>query len=293
MIEVNNDPIKFGKSIWLVVIIVIFCVVIFCIIISNQFASQSLNDTELSIYKEGTISRSFNYTLNGKDDVITIDLYTTIYNKLFKQSPLMCKRSIRDNSPCTKLEMQQYYLEYINDPIQSAYLKSLVNSIKSKTSDSDDQVRIAISVVQNIPYGTINASKPNYPYEVLYNNIGMCEGKSLLLAYLIKELGYGVVIFDFKSENHMAIGIRSPDQYSYKNSGYAFIETDSPSIITDSQKDYVGFDKIKSNPQIFQVNVGKMFNSVSEDYNKFVVYNYTRNIIKFFELTNILYNIKL
>jgi len=293
LIEVNNDPIKFGKSIWLVVIIVIFCVVIFCIIISNQFASQSLNDTELSIYKEGTISRSFNYTLNGKDDVITIDLYTTIYNKLFKQSPLMCKRSIRDNSPCTKLEMQQYYLEYINDPIQSAYLKSLVNSIKSKTSDSDDQVRIAISVVQNIPYGTINASKPNYPYEVLYNNIGMCEGKSLLLAYLIKELGYGVVIFDFKSENHMAIGIRSPDQYSYKNSGYAFIETDSPSIITDSQKDYVGFDKIKSNPQIFQVNVGKMFNSVSEDYNKFVVYNYTRNIIKFFELTNILYNIKL
>jgi hypothetical protein len=293
LIEVDNDPIKFGKSIWLVVIIFIFCVSVSCIIILNQPISQSPNDTELSIYKEGLIQRSFNYTLNGNDGIINVDLYTTVYNKLFKQSPLMCKRSIRDNSPCTKLEMQQYYLEYINDPIQSAYLKSFVNSIKSKTSDSDDQVRIAISVVQNIPYGTINASKANYPYEVLYNNIGMCEGKSLLLAHLIKELGYGVVIFDFKSENHMAIGIRSPDQYSYKNSGYAFIETDSPSIITDSQKDYVGFDKIKSNPQIFQVNVGKMFDSVSEDYNKFVVYNYTRNIVKFFTLTNILYNIKL
>jgi len=37
---------------------------------------------------------------------------------------------------------------------------------------------------------------------VLYEDKGVCGEKSLLLAYLLRELGYGVVLFEFKPENH-------------------------------------------------------------------------------------------
>jgi hypothetical protein len=90
--------------------------------------------------------------------------------------------------------------------------------------------------------------------------------KSLLLAYLLRELGYGVVLFEFKSENHMAVGIKSPSQYSYRNSGYAFIEPTAPTIITDSQGDYVGAGKLTSTPQIFQISDGNSMTSISEEY---------------------------
>ncbi len=226
----------------------------------------------------GLISKSFNYVLRGKSGSIDVNLYSGIYNEILAQpSPVWCTRYNSDPTPCTSEETRQYNLKYLDNPIPKKYLDELVSSIKSKTSNNDDRARIAINLVQQIPYDYSRLYSTNFrgrsPYEVLYENKGVCGEKSKLLAYLLRELGYGVVLFEFSSENHMAVGIKSPVQYSYKNSGYAFIESTSPTIPTDSEGDYVGAGKLTSTPQIIQVSDGSSFSSISEEYQDSIAFN--------------------
>ena len=254
---------------------------------TNPQTSDTKNSQPLAIvqsiipqtnYETGLISKSYGYAVRGKSDSISVNLYSGVYNKISSEgTPPSCVRYNHDTSPCTSDEIQQSYLKFIDDQYQKKDLDNLINSIKAKTSIKDDQARIAISLVQNIPYDysklyTVSTDM-RYPYEVLYDNTGICAEKSVLLAYLLRGLGYGVVLFEFKAENHMAVGIKSPSQYSYLNSGYAFIESTSPTIITDSQGNYVGAGKLTSTPQIFQISEGNSMTSISEEYQDSISYN--------------------
>ena len=246
-----------------------------------QYAPVSVTETPKSIFSPiaiptknldtGLTSKSFPYLLRGKSGSINVNLYSGVYTEILSQpSPVWCTRYNSDSSPCTSEETRQYNLKYLDNPTPKKYLDELVTSIKSKTSNNDDQARIAINLVQQIPYDYSGlystSSRERSPYEVLYDNKGVCGEKSKLLAYLLRELGYGVVLFEFSSENHMAVGIKSPVQYSYKNSGYAFIESTSPAIPTDSEGNYVGAGKLTSTPQIIKISDGSSFSSISEEY---------------------------
>lgn len=48
-----------------------------------------------------------------------------------------------------------------------------------------------------------------------------------------------MALLDFDAEKHTAVGIRSAQEYAYKNTGYAFIETTTPLIITDGNGEYL------------------------------------------------------
>jgi hypothetical protein len=218
------------------------------------------------------IIKSFTYTLRDNSDIINITMDSGVNNTIsLKPASIACLHYFNDSSAC--------YLSYIDEPNGKPYLDDMVSSIKEKTSNPDDQARIAISLVQNIPYdqnkatNASNTIRGRYPYEVLYDDTGLCQDKSLLLAYLLRGLGYGVVLFEFPSQNHMAVGIKSPDQYSYVNSGYAFIETTTPSIPTDSQESYIDVGKLTSTPQIFPISDGDSFSSISEEYQDAVILN--------------------
>jgi hypothetical protein len=169
----------------------------------------------------------------------------------------------------------------LNDENQKQLLDPLVEQIKSITPNQDDQARIAVSLVQNINYDTVAFKSGNiegkYPYEVLYTECGVCSQKSELLAYLLRSLGYGVVIFRFDSSGNFAghdtIGLKCPQQYSYKDTGYCFVESTAPTIITDSNGDYIisgNGDATAKLPYTFKtLNIcdGNSFDSVSEEYN--------------------------
>ena len=190
-----------------------------------------------------------------------------------KPAPVACLRYFNDSAGC--------YASYIDEPDGKTYLDDMVRSIEEKTSDPDDQARIAISLVQTIPYDQNEAAdvksspgiRGQYPYEVLYNDAGICQDKSFLLAYLLRGLGYGVVLFDFPLQNHMAVGIKSPDHYSYYHSGYAFIETTTPSIPTDSEDSYIDVGKLTTAPQIVPIHDGDSFLGISEEYQDAITLN--------------------
>jgi hypothetical protein len=108
---------------------------------------------------------------------------------------------------------------------------------------------------------------------VLYQNKGVCREKSLLVTYLLRGLGFGVVLFEFPTQNHMAVGIKCPGEYDFKNSGYAFIESTTPTIPTDDQGDYIGAGKLTSNPLVFHISDGSSFSSISEEYQDSIAFN--------------------
>jgi ADP-ribose pyrophosphatase YjhB (NUDIX family) len=209
---------------------------------------------------------SLKYFLMGEKSYINFTVYGGVNEYLNELS-----RSISYYPWEPEPTKRDFVMQFLNDEIQSNYLTDLVQEIREETGNKEDQARIAISLVQQIPYDweviTYYSIENRYPYEVLYDNTGVCEEKSRLLAFLLRELGFDVVLFSFESENHMAVGIMCPVQYSYKNTGYCFIETTRPTIITFSQGEYVGAGKLTSAPEMFHICDGFSFDSLSEEYN--------------------------
>ncbi len=111
-----------------------------------------------------------------------------------------------------------------------------------KNQLTDDQIiELVAAFVQSIPYDQAKTDrrtrgqsgiteKTTYPYEVLYDQIGVCQDKSYLAYRLLQELGVGVSIFLFPDpkDDHMAVGIRCPKLYANYDTEYCFFETTGP-----------------------------------------------------------------
>jgi hypothetical protein len=158
-----------------------------------------------------------------------------------------------------------YYRKFLEDPGQDSAIDGILSQITAKTPNTDDQARIGISLVQHIPYDTGTGSRVRYPYQVLSDNTGDCDEKSLLLAYLLRELGYGVALLRYDPENHMAVGIAASSEFDHHDSGYAFIETTRPSIVTDDTGEYAGIGRLTSIPTIIPISEGRSFAGISEE----------------------------
>lgn len=237
--------------------------------VSKASVTSESATLDMSSIKTNPKTVDYSYVLRGNHGSIKYTTYAGL-NDYLKNIP----RSISYTT------IQPTDIDFINkelnDEYQKQFLDPLVEQIKSITPNTDDQARIAISLVQNIDYDTVAFTSGNikgkYPYEVLYTGSGVCSEKSKLLAYLLRGLGYEVVIFRFDVENHDAIGIKCLTKYSYRNTGYCFVESTGTKIITDSSGDYVGSGKLTTMPNILKVCDGSSFDSVSEEYNDNINY---------------------
>lgn len=220
-------------------------------------------DSCISRFEIGPKNQTLNYLLRGSASAINFTVYAGLSNYLAS-----LPRAYYCNPACPS--NNELELRFLNQSKQKEYLVALVDQIKSKVNVKDDQLRIAVSLVQKIPYDYAGARSNNlynkYPYEVVYEKTGVCGEKARLLAFILRELGYGVVLFDYEAQRHMAVGVKCPSKYAYSNTGYCFIETASPTIITDYESDYVGVGKL-STPEVLNVSDGLSFDSVSEEYN--------------------------
>lgn len=132
------------------------------------------------------------------------------------------------------------YSYYVNDTTDDTYLAELTKSFKiaaKKENYSDyDMVNYIICFVQNLNYvsdvlGTGYDEYPKFPLETLADEGGDCEDSAILLASLLKELGYDTVLIQLP--DHMAVGVKGertmPGSY-YEVDGklYFYVETTSP-----------------------------------------------------------------
>ena len=230
-------------------------------------------DSCFSNYQFNPKNITLNYTVDGSSGNISFVVYGKLSNYLSKLPRYMQYTS---NSSSVLLDFK---IRSLDNPEQNDLLAPLIIAIQNLTVNKDDQARIAISIVQNIPFGSsnktlrfggINIDYYRYPYEVLYDMQGVCGEKSELLAFLLRGIGFESAFIYYAPENHEALGIKCPVQKSLNNTGYCFIETTGPSIITDYQTEYVGLGQLKSIPEIIPVPDGDV--SFGDKSNSFYEY---------------------
>ena len=220
-------------------------------------------DVYISKYMTGKDDRTYTYLLRGDEFTLKLYVYEGLYTYLGAISRSISYTSI---APTT----EDFIRKNIDDDEQLKLTTDLSEKIQSRSNSQDDQARIAISLVQMMPYDYVSLesgnSKSRYAYEVLFDETGVCGEKSQLLALLLRELGYGVALFNYDLENHQALGIKCPEQYDYKDTGYCFVETTSPTIITVVPDNYVNAGALKSTPEVIVISEGESFDSVGEEY---------------------------
>ncbi len=200
---------------------------------------------------------TLNYVLRGEKGKINFTVYKNMSDYLSKLPRYL---DSKDNPT-----LLDFKLRFVNEEQQKPLLLPLVVAIQEKTADKEDQARIAISIVQSIPFGSSNktlqfvndqTAYQRYPYEVLYDMQGICSEKSELLIFLLREIGYGAASLYYVAENHEAVGIACQKEKNFNGTEYCFIETTGPSIITDDKTEYFGLRKLGSTPEIYVISRG-------------------------------------
>lgn len=197
---------------------------------------------------EGENKTTFSWKYKGKNYSLDRNLYDSYY-KFYNALP--AESVFNGESLLGVLEKRNelFTSETYGDTTISELAQS-IRSIGEENNLSENQVvELVASFVQTIPYDydeynnreTVTP-KIDYPYETLYKNKGICSDKSYLAYSLLRELGYGVSFFLFPEDQHIAVGVECPQEYSNYDSGYCFLETTSlgnkigstPSIIKES-----------------------------------------------------------
>jgi hypothetical protein len=156
----------------------------------------------------------------------------------------------------------------VNDPAQEEMYSALLNeahNIRIHQGLSDDEYLELIAVyVQSLRYETREQNPAKFPVETVVDRAGDCDDKSLLLAGLLSREGYPVAVLLFGPEAHMAIGVGS-DDYLYKNTGYAFLETTNYSFVGVPTDTLGGNLTLYSDPVIIPISNGtKLYGSGNE-----------------------------
>jgi len=128
------------------------------------------------------------------------------------------------------------YTDYVSEPSDDVFLfnfaQLFVDAAAEKGWSRNDAVGLAVSFVQNLVYlpddETLGYDYPKYPLETLYDGGGDCEDSSILLASVLRELGYACSLLVF--EEHMGVGILGDDTMSgyffrHGEQKYYYIET--------------------------------------------------------------------
>jgi hypothetical protein len=164
--------------------------------------------------------------------------------------------------------LAQSYRALVQDPAQdSLYAAILAETDKirlGQTLSDDEYLELIAVYVQSLKYETRDQHPAKFPVETVVDRAGDCDDKSLLLAGLLSREGYTVALLLFGPESHMAVGVGS-DDYHYKNTGYAFLETTNYSYI-GVPTDKLGNNlTLYSDPVIIPISNGtKVYRSGSE-----------------------------
>ena len=164
--------------------------------------------------------------------------------------------------------LAQSYRAMVQDPAQDSLYAALLaeaDTIRLRLKLSDDEYVDLIAVyIQSLRYETREQNPAKFPVETVVDRAGDCDDKSLLLAGLLSREGYPVALLLFGPESHMAVGVGS-DDYQYKNSGYAFVETTNYSFVGVPTDKLGGNLTLYSDPVIIPISNGtKFYGSGSE-----------------------------
>ena len=173
--------------------------------------------------------QTFTWKYKNKTYTLSENLSTAL-DKSYSTSPKYL--SYPANNPPANIRDSFYALflkEKSSDQTLDKVLSDLKNLAVQDNLTSDETAEFILAFVQFIPYDAVKAETaepiPNFLYETLYKNSGICSDKSFLALALLRKLGYGAIILDFPDIKHTAVGIACPTADSTYGDGYCYVET--------------------------------------------------------------------
>lgn len=164
--------------------------------------------------------RSYSWTYGGEDWSYSVSIPETTYKK------------------CQKLDHRSRdWAQYTNDKSGNLYLSGLadlfVKDGKAAGHSDYDIIMNAVAFVQSLPYTSDDVTTgydnyARYPLETLVDYGGDCEDTAIFMAALLREMGYGVVLFELP--RHVAVGVLGGENtrgayYLYEGKKYYYLET--------------------------------------------------------------------
>lgn len=135
------------------------------------------------------------------------------------------------------------YSVFVTHPFDDDYIKLLVDSMEKIARQEQfndlEKIEFATAFVQHLPYAVDSVTTPydeypRYPFETLVDKVGDCEDTSILLASLLYEMGYRIVMVIFPETpdtgSHCGIGILGSEgmfgtYFEYAGENYFYVET--------------------------------------------------------------------
>ena len=130
------------------------------------------------------------------------------------------------------------YSNYLQDANNKALCKRIADAfIENATANGGTKADAAYEAIHFVQKAITYAydynengqrvEYPKYPIETLYEGKGDCEDTTILLAGILSEMGYGVVILEYS--DHVAVGVYSSNAtgsyYTHNGRNYYYLET--------------------------------------------------------------------
>jgi hypothetical protein len=201
-------------------------------------------------------SHTFSFDYKGTPQNISLSLDTTV-----KNSYALASHQYQYSGRLPRDWRTDYYAMYTDRADDVAVIRDLLDQIRQLApgASRDELADLATAFVQGAiaydweTFHNIDQGQIRYPYETLWDAKGVCADKSILLAKILRELEYDLVIFTFERANHMALGLRAPAGFGHYRSDFTFVESTAPTPIGRVPDTYVGGIKLENNPLIVPV----------------------------------------
>jgi len=228
------------------------------------------NTKSISIDYNNYKYSTFYFTYKNYQFIYSIKVFDDFYNYSKELATQYCYDFNEDT----------YYQRYLDDKLNDALLQKIADDFSNLQNygfNKNEIAEIVVRFVQEIPYN-YNWEKTNvYPYSVIWEMKGVCLDKSVILAQILKDLGYetyiitGIANYTESKLNHALVGVTCNDSnVVYNNKKICLIESTSPSLINEHTIDKnMKFSKLSSGKKYIEDSYGpKKVKELKQDESK-------------------------
>lgn len=204
--------------------------------VTGQIEQNPVSNTIFAVTRPypaltGPKELTLNCDYHGKNLTVTETLYGSLYD-YYRTDPAKKSAYLHNQE-------KDFVFSYPKEGT-IANLSAKILAVGAQNNLTSDQILdLSACFIQNIPYDEAKAARilgpdfakqpimeviPRYPYETLYDKLGICTDKTYLGAAVMEDLGYKTAIMTFDAEKHMSLGVAVPAGYGSFGTDFGIME---------------------------------------------------------------------